>query len=105
MMNAVRERELDVPSLNRLRPEHAPFTLHGRMRWMHKEGIFIFRVQGLARYYALNPDYKAFEPLQRLLDRIAEVWPHLADAAAVSDDLKPARRQTQDRNAKKRERP
>jgi hypothetical protein len=31
LMNAVNERELDVASLNRLRPEHAVFTLHGRI--------------------------------------------------------------------------
>jgi DNA-binding transcriptional ArsR family regulator len=102
LMNAVKDCELDVASLNRLRPEHAPFTLHGRMKWMLDEGIIWVRVEGLVRYYSLNPEYRAYQPLKLLLDRIAKAWPDLVDAADFNDDLKPAIRLTRDRNAKKR---
>jgi hypothetical protein len=101
-INTVHHRQLDVASLNRLRPEHAPFTLHGRMHWLLELGVIRVRTQGLVRLYSLNPDFTAYKPLKRLLDRIATVWPDLSAAAAYNDDLKPRRRLTQDRNAKSR---
>jgi hypothetical protein len=106
-INALPEGELDVASLNRLRPEHAPFTLHNRMHWMLDQGIVTARKSGHMLYYGLNPDYRAHKPLKRLLDRIATVWPELVEAAAFNDDLKDKRRRKEDRNAKRdaRQRP
>jgi hypothetical protein len=54
------------------------------------------------RYYSLNPDYRAYKPLKRLLYRIGKVWPEMIDAAVANDDLKEERRRTEDRNAKNR---
>ncbi|MGA8475497.1 MAG: hypothetical protein WB681_10525 [Candidatus Cybelea sp.] len=102
LMNAVPEAEMDVASLNRLRPEHAPYTLHGRMKWMLDEKIISVRKSGHMLYYGLDPTYPAYKALKRLLDRIAQVWPDLVDAAAFNDGLKPARRLTEDRNARRR---
>lgn len=102
MMNAVKERELDVASLNRLRSKHAPFTLHGRMRWLMDQGYVARRQQGLVLYYRLNPDFDAHTPLKRLLDAISRAWPELVEAAQFNDDLKPAIRLTKDQNARKR---
>lgn len=102
MMNAVPEGKIDVASLNRLRAQHAVFTLHGRMRWLKEQGIATERRQGLVLYYGLNPDHRAYKPLKRLLDRIGKVWPDMVAAAQFNDELKPERRTTQDRNARKR---
>uniref|UniRef100_E6Q0S6 Uncharacterized protein n=1 Tax=mine drainage metagenome TaxID=410659 RepID=E6Q0S6_9ZZZZ len=102
MMNAVKDRELNVASLNRLRSNHAPFTLHGRMRWLHDEGYIVPRQQGLVIYYRLNPEFQAYRSLKRLLDAISRVWPDLVDAAQFNDELKPAKRIVQDTNARKR---
>ena len=101
-MNAVADGELDVASLNRLAPEHAPFTLHGRMKWMLDEGIIAVRKSGHMLYYALEPGYKAYQPLKTLLDRITAVWPDLVEAARLNDELKPARRLVEDRKARSR---
>jgi len=101
-MNAVAEHELDVASLHRLRPQHAEFTLHGRMGWLMEQGLIRERQQGLLIYYSLNPEHRVHGPLKRLLDRIGEAWPDIVEAANFNDDLKPAMRLVQDRNAKKR---
>ena len=102
MMNAVRERELDVASLHRLRPQHAEFTLHGRMGWLTEQGLIRERQQGLLIYYSLNPEHRVHGPLKRLLDRIGEAWPDIVEAPETNDALKPARRLVQDRNARNR---
>jgi len=101
MMNAVPGREIDVASLHRLRPQHAAFTIHGRMHWLLEQGLVKQRRQGLVIYYGLNPEHRLYSPLKRLLDRIGKVWPDLVAAAKVNDDLKPARRLVQDRNARR----
>lgn len=102
MMNAVREGEIDVASLNRLRAQHAKYTLRGRMHWLMEQGIVTERRQGLVLYYGLNPDHRAYKPLKRLLDRIGKVWPDMMAAAQLNDDLKPAARLVKDRNARRR---
>jgi len=102
MINSVPDRELDVASLHRLRPQHAEFTLHGRMRWLMTQGLVKQRRQGLVIYYGLNPDHRLYRPLKRLLDRISKIWPDLVEAAKVNNNLKPARRIVLDRNARKR---
>ncbi len=104
MMNALPGGELDVASLNRLRPQHAPFTLHGRMHWLLEQGIAKCRQEGLIKYYGLNPAYRAYKPLKRLLDKIGKAWPDLVAAAVFNDDIKSQRRLTVDRNAGKRKR-
>lgn len=102
MMNAVAEGELDVASLHRLRPQHAKFTLHNRMGSLLDQGFVTARQQGLVLYYRLNPNYPLYHTLKPLLDRIGEIWPDMVEAAAVNDQLKPARRLVQDRNARKK---
>ena len=99
-MNAVREGELDVASLNQLRPEHAPFTLRGRMRSLLEQGFVVQRQQGLLVYNRLNPEHLLYGPLKRLLDRIGEVWPDMIETAELNDDLKPATRLVEDRNTR-----
>lgn len=104
MVNAVPGGELDIASLNRLRPQHAPFTFHGRRQWLLDEGFTKERRSGHMRYFGLNPDHRAYKPLKRLLDKIAMVSPDMVAAAQYNDDLKPERRLTEERNAKARER-
>jgi hypothetical protein len=101
LVNAVPEAEMDVASLNRLLPEHAPYALHGRMKLLN-EKIISVRKSGHMLYYGLDPAYPVYKALRRLLDRIAKLWPDLVAAAAFNDDLKPAMRLALDRNAKKR---
>lgn len=102
MMNAVPERELDVASLQRLRPKHAAFTFHGRMHWLLKQGVVTRRREGLILYYGLNPEHRLHQPLKRLLDRIGKVWPDMVAAAEFNDQIKSARRLVIDDNARRR---
>lgn len=102
MMNAVRDGEIDVASLNRLRSRHAQFTLHERMHWLLDQGIAKVRRQGLILYYSLDQSHRAYRSLKRLLDRIGQVWPEMVEAAATNDTIKTERRRTIDRNAKTR---
>lgn len=95
MMNSAPDGEMDVASLN-----HASFTLHGRMHWLMEQGVVTQRRQGLVLYYGLNPEHRAYQDLKRLLDRIGKVWPDMVATAQFNDELKPARRATQDRNAR-----
>lgn len=72
------------------------------MDWLLEQGIVRARREGLIVYYSLDPEHLAHKSIKRLLDKIAKSWPDLVDAAPLNDHIKPARRKTIDRNARKR---
>lgn len=103
MLATCSDGELDASSLARLLPEYDYGKILKRLRGFEKSGIVVSRRWKTVILFQLNPEYRAYSPLRRLLRAIAKWRPEYVAALAVEEQMyssplksrvQPARRST-----------